>query len=620
MNQMKFLLLFFLLPLRIFGQSAVQEDKDITGVWTGSLYNDTTQKYIHYELAINETNGKLNGYSHTTFIIDGVKNIGVKEVKIKWKKGIISVDDEKLIDNDYTAPPAKGVRTLIEFVFLENDSTDILQGTWKTNRTKEYNAITGTVRLERDKKVWQTLIIPKLEQLGLAGNLSFLTRDKSSQSSIAIAENLKQNNSKNSGIEKAAAQINPVIQESGKIIPDTTITDPELVVKIYGPIKKKAIIATGSTNSTVANNNVAKNAGTKTENPLQKQNAEIKNGAVLKASIDKREDARTENNFKPATLDSNSVLSKNNKKEIADNSQKPTIDKPLPSKNKTASTEELVVRQEKETFKIEAGIKKGQQKTDSVFTDNGRKQVTPLNKNSQQKVFAVVDNKSVKKEEDNDKNSRNAKNKIESDSVKLNAEFASKSAPKEDSITITKRKNETKQSGEIEKKIASGQDSGKSQISEKGVVKAKGNLGQNENVQSSINSLNNKTTNAAAEIAKRDIETIRTVEVAQDSLILSLYDNGTIDGDTVSILVNGEVVMPKVGLLARAVNKTIYLTPEMGDSIRVIMYAENLGTFPPNTGLLIVRDGDINYEIRFSGDLQKNSAIILKRKKSKIEH
>jgi len=37
--------------------------------------------------------------------------------------------------------------------------------------------------------------------------------------------------------------------------------------------------------------------------------------------------------------------------------------------------------------------------------------------------------------------------------------------------------------------------------------------------------------------------------------------------------------------------------------------------FPPNTRLLVVHDGENVHEIRFSGDLQKNAAIILKRKK-----
>ena len=120
---------------------------------------------------------------------------------------------------------------------------------------------------------------------------------------------------------------------------------------------------------------------------------------------------------------------------------------------------------------------------------------------------------------------------------------------------------------------------------------------------------------AAADIEKRKIETIRTVEISQDSLVFSLYDNGTVDGDTVSVLLNGKVIWPRVGLLGRAINKTIYLTPEMGDSISIILYAENLGSIPPNTGLLVIREAERIYEIRFSGDLNKNSGIVLIRKK-----
>jgi hypothetical protein len=45
------------------------------------------------------------------------------------------------------------------------------------------------------------------------------------------------------------------------------------------------------------------------------------------------------------------------------------------------------------------------------------------------------------------------------------------------------------------------------------------------------------------------------------------------------------------------------------------MYAENLGSIPPNTGLLIIQDGEVRNEIRFAGDMQKSSAIILKRKR-----
>ena len=117
-----------------------------------------------------------------------------------------------------------------------------------------------------------------------------------------------------------------------------------------------------------------------------------------------------------------------------------------------------------------------------------------------------------------------------------------------------------------------------------------------------------------AELATRKIETIRSVFIKSDSLLLSLYDNGVVDGDTVSVLLNGKVILSKQGLSTNAIKKTIYFTPDLGDSLQLIMYAENLGKIPPNTGLLILQDGDDRYEIRFAGDLQKNSAIILKRK------
>lgn len=120
---------------------------------------------------------------------------------------------------------------------------------------------------------------------------------------------------------------------------------------------------------------------------------------------------------------------------------------------------------------------------------------------------------------------------------------------------------------------------------------------------------------SASELSKRSIETIQTVYFKSDSLTLTLYDNGEVDGDTVSVVVNGKVIMGKKGLSTKAITETIYPTTEMGDSLQMIMYAENLGAIAPNTGLLIIQDGKDRYEIRFSGDLSKNAAIIFKRRK-----
>jgi hypothetical protein len=77
---------------------------------------------------------------------------------------------------------------------------------------------------------------------------------------------------------------------------------------------------------------------------------------------------------------------------------------------------------------------------------------------------------------------------------------------------------------------------------------------------------------------------------------------------------NGEVILAKQGLKAVAIKKTIYITPGKDDEFTMVLYAENLGKYPPNTGLLVVHDGDDVYNVRFSADFQKNAGIIFKRK------
>jgi hypothetical protein len=119
---------------------------------------------------------------------------------------------------------------------------------------------------------------------------------------------------------------------------------------------------------------------------------------------------------------------------------------------------------------------------------------------------------------------------------------------------------------------------------------------------------------AAVDILLRKTEVIRSIDFKSDSLVLVLYDNGIVDGDTVSVVLNDEVIIPKQGLSEKAYRKVIKITPDLGDSLQLVMYAENLGSIPPNTGLLIVEDGPDRQEIRFEGDMKKSSAVVLIRK------
>lgn len=113
-------------------------------------------------------------------------------------------------------------------------------------------------------------------------------------------------------------------------------------------------------------------------------------------------------------------------------------------------------------------------------------------------------------------------------------------------------------------------------------------------------------------IVKRQTEIIDALELSGDSVTLSLYDNGEIDGDTVSVFVNNELVMSKVGLKASAYKQTIAI--EGGEVIQLTLFAENLGSIPPNTGLLVITTNNERYQIHFSSTLNKSSSIVLRRK------
>ena len=84
MRYCKCLVLFlWILPAKMMAQSADSRQKDITGLWKGTLYNDTTQQFYRYEVAISEEKGKLSGFSHTWFILDDKQYFGVKKVRVK---------------------------------------------------------------------------------------------------------------------------------------------------------------------------------------------------------------------------------------------------------------------------------------------------------------------------------------------------------------------------------------------------------------------------------------------------------------------------------------------------------------------------------------------------------
>lgn len=118
----------------------------------------------------------------------------------------------------------------------------------------------------------------------------------------------------------------------------------------------------------------------------------------------------------------------------------------------------------------------------------------------------------------------------------------------------------------------------------------------------------------AAFISSRKKEIINTFHFLGDSVEIVFYDNGTVDGDTITVLVDNRILLARKQLDIKPLREMISI-PAGTDSLELTMYAENLGSLPPNTGLLIIRDGKSRHEIRFAGDLSKSSSVMLVRKK-----
>ena len=107
----------------------------------------------------------------------------------------------------------------------------------------------------------------------------------------------------------------------------------------------------------------------------------------------------------------------------------------------------------------------------------------------------------------------------------------------------------------------------------------------------------------------------KDLEISSDSVELSFYDNGDIDGDSISIFLNNKLVLSHQGLTERAINIFMHLDPTK-EINEISMFAENLGSIPPNTALMVISDGTHRYEVYMSSSLTQNSTVRLKRKKN----
>jgi hypothetical protein len=434
---------------------AQQEPPDITGLWMGYLQVTDSSGLVKlpFEVAISEDKKKLTGYSRIVFTANGREELGIQNITIKQNGNKVEMEDEGFLEHSFSINPSKRVKKTVNVVVTVTDSLMIMDGEWSTNRTRNYIAMSGKIRLSRKVNFLTSALYQRLDTLKLAPKLSFATPEKI----LAAVE---------AGKPKpllVVAVAPPPAPEPELIIPRLSNATVIALVPISKPVAKPSVKIS-------------------LPNAAQKQwyarltTTRLKPPAPVLTAPPKPEPEPVAATVPPKP--------------------KPVVAPPKPQPAPVATTP------------------------------------TPI-----AKPPVVVEKKPEP------------------------VVVATKPIPPPAQV--------------VAPSAATG----------------------------------------AADLEKRTTKADReAVYFEADSLVLTLYDNGDIDGDTVTVLMNNNVVIAKQGLNTRPNFKTVYISPQT-DSVKLVMYAENLGEIPPNTGLLIVRDGEKIYEVRFSADLKTNAAIVLRRRK-----
>jgi hypothetical protein len=360
MKNLSILAFILMFSLSCFAQ------KKVGGFYKGTLFNDSTKMVQQYELALAEYRGKIMGYAYVTFVANDTFYYGIRKIKAKIVGDDLIVEDDKMIANNFPESPAKHVNRTVTIPFNGQDSLVSVNGRWKTNQTKIYYAVPGSVEASKSNDSSGSALFAHLKELNLMPNENnyVATETKSKEKDNKVKEKVK---------DQSAVSKTEVKSKENKI---------------------------------------------KTERKT----------GIAETEVKVKED---KTKIEPGTVASKTVVSKNN-------------------------------------------------------------------------VPAV--------------------------------------------LSYVERKDHLQQ----------------------------------------------------------------TVEIASDSLFLSFYDNGVVDGDSISVYLNDQPVISNTKLTSVATKKTIYVGGM--NEVKLLLVAENLGTIPPNTGLLVIWDGNKTYQINFTADMQTNASIILKQK------
>jgi hypothetical protein len=108
----------------------------------------------------------------------------------------------------------------------------------------------------------------------------------------------------------------------------------------------------------------------------------------------------------------------------------------------------------------------------------------------------------------------------------------------------------------------------------------------------------------------RENPLVKLIRVEEGEVRIDLYDNGQIDGDTVTVYHNNALIVAGARLSQKPITFRLAVDPAQPHH-ELVMVADNLGAIPPNTSLMIVTTKEKKYQVFISSSEQKNAKVVI---------
>jgi hypothetical protein len=108
----------------------------------------------------------------------------------------------------------------------------------------------------------------------------------------------------------------------------------------------------------------------------------------------------------------------------------------------------------------------------------------------------------------------------------------------------------------------------------------------------------------------RKVKVTQVLEVASDQLYIRVWDNGTVDGDVITIFLNGKRIADRYRVTKSKRNFSVVL--DKANNF-LILHADDLGEVSPNTVGVAIDDGQREQVIIMSSNLSESGAVLVRQ-------